>query len=287
MKKKNYKLKGHETFCIREGWLAKGLRAVQEDPLVFKKNYGADALGVGSNMAKAIRYWLKAFGLTEEKPKNGVTLSGLGNLVSKKDPYFEQLIVLWLLHINLCFNKEFCTSWYLFFKKFQLDEFVKEDVENQLEKELMEYTGQSEFSRRSLHDDITVLLQMYAKEGITATDPEDKKICPFTKLGIMRKQQEKYKKMEADLGEIGKYILWYLLVHLLEGKDSISMEELYTGELGVKSVLGVGRGAYQQNLDGLEQLGVIDVNRTAGLDMIYFKREDSKQGVLEEIFEYV
>ena len=45
------KLKGHETFALREGWLNKGLAKVDANPKVFSENYGADALGVGSNMA--------------------------------------------------------------------------------------------------------------------------------------------------------------------------------------------------------------------------------------------
>ena len=39
------KLKGHETFTIREGWLDKGLKAVSDNGKVFSENYGADALG--------------------------------------------------------------------------------------------------------------------------------------------------------------------------------------------------------------------------------------------------
>ena len=31
------RLKGHETFILREGWLAKGLRAVSDDPKVFSE----------------------------------------------------------------------------------------------------------------------------------------------------------------------------------------------------------------------------------------------------------
>lgn len=44
------KLKGHETFALREGWLNKGLAKVDANPKVFSENYGADALGVGSNI---------------------------------------------------------------------------------------------------------------------------------------------------------------------------------------------------------------------------------------------
>ena len=38
------KLKGHETFTIREGWLDKGLKAVSDNGKVFSENYGADAV---------------------------------------------------------------------------------------------------------------------------------------------------------------------------------------------------------------------------------------------------
>ena len=39
------KLKGHETFAIREGWLSKGLIEVDKNEKVFSKNFGADTLG--------------------------------------------------------------------------------------------------------------------------------------------------------------------------------------------------------------------------------------------------
>ena len=82
---KKIRLKGHETFILREGWLAKGIRAVAGNPKVFSEFAGADALGVGTNMAKAIRYWLRASGLTLET-KGGTVLSGFGNQVLQYDP---------------------------------------------------------------------------------------------------------------------------------------------------------------------------------------------------------
>ena len=35
MEKKKYKLKGHESFIIRDGWLTKGITAVERDPKLF------------------------------------------------------------------------------------------------------------------------------------------------------------------------------------------------------------------------------------------------------------
>ena len=80
-----YRLKGHESFTLREGWLTKGIMAVRRKPDLFSENFGADELGVGTNMAKSIRYWLKCSGLTEEKTKGEVALTALGECLLKED----------------------------------------------------------------------------------------------------------------------------------------------------------------------------------------------------------
>ena len=62
------KIRGHESFYIREGWLRKGTIAIKEDPyLLSNLQVAIDKLGVGSAMVKSIRYWLQAIGLTIEK----------------------------------------------------------------------------------------------------------------------------------------------------------------------------------------------------------------------------
>ena len=56
------KFRAHDTFFIRKGWLSKGMKAVQTKPDVFvaKDENPMDVLGIGSNMVKALRYWLVA-----------------------------------------------------------------------------------------------------------------------------------------------------------------------------------------------------------------------------------
>ena len=132
------KLKGHETFALREGWLNKGLAKVDANPKVFSENYGADALGVGSNMAKAIRYWLKAGKFMEEPPKEGAKLTDIGQIIFKEDKYLEDIFSLWIFHINLAGNEKLATSWYAFFNLINIDEFSKEDLMNILLEKLFE-----------------------------------------------------------------------------------------------------------------------------------------------------
>lgn len=75
------KFSGHETFFIRKGWLAKGLRAVieKDDIFVDRANNPMDELGIGSNMVKSLRFWLQAVGLTQE-PKSGRRVQHLTEL---------------------------------------------------------------------------------------------------------------------------------------------------------------------------------------------------------------
>ena len=86
---------GHQTFFVREGWLAKGLALLREDASGVRRHpYVADQLGVGRNMAKSIEHWLLATGLAEKTERRGRGRSGqprlkvteLGEVVSLHDP---------------------------------------------------------------------------------------------------------------------------------------------------------------------------------------------------------
>ena len=55
------KLKRSESFYIREGWIEKAINTIKEaDHNIFTKNEGVRYLGIGSNMVKGLKYWLKA-----------------------------------------------------------------------------------------------------------------------------------------------------------------------------------------------------------------------------------
>ena len=88
-------LKGNGSFYIREGWLTKGLVEIEKNPELFSKKYfeGADALGVGSVMAKSIKYWLMAAGLIVKKAEQSPVL--------KKEVLFQNAASLFLKMTNI------------------------------------------------------------------------------------------------------------------------------------------------------------------------------------------
>ena len=85
------KFRAHDTFFIRKGWLSKGMERVvaKEDLFVDKNENPMDVLGIGSNMVKALRYWLQAVGLTKEatKGKRVQSLTPLGKEVFAHELY--------------------------------------------------------------------------------------------------------------------------------------------------------------------------------------------------------
>jgi hypothetical protein len=90
------KFRTHDTFFIRKGWLAKGMRNVfaTSDVFISRENNPMDVLGIGANIVKAMRYWLVAIGLIQEVRENRRAVqrpTELGEIINQHDTYFEEL----------------------------------------------------------------------------------------------------------------------------------------------------------------------------------------------------
>nr|WP_295683811.1 DUF4007 family protein [uncultured Lachnoclostridium sp.] len=284
------KLKGHEKFVLREGWLNKGLQVLSTNigendySRIFHDDNAPDEFGVGSNMVKSIRYWLKAFGLTEDTPGKGVRLRDYGRLILQYDPCIEDINTLWLLHSTIARNSETSTIWYLFFNKCDIDEFSKFDIEYMLDRELQIYSGGNNYAKSSLKDDIDVMLNMYCKEKTSDYDPEDKNICPLAALGLVRKVKNGYRRVQADISKLNEMIILYELNNIFNNNISLSIDQISTGENGLARIYNLNNISINTYLDKLEHMGYIRVNRTAGLDVVYLMHEMKNIEIIEEYY---
>lgn len=270
MEKRKYKLKGHESFILRDGWLTKGLRAVEENPKVFSNNSGADALGVGTNMAKAIRYWMRAAGLSEEAGAKGVLLTELGQIILREDPYLEDIFTIWLIHCNIACNYELATSWNLFFNEVDLTSaFTREDLYSMERELLLQSTGEESLSDRSIRDDCAAILSMYTAKGNFEDDPEDKKVSPFAELGLIVRSNDKYIRQRPMLNKINSLLVLYLIINDLHINGSLQIDDITDKPNMPGKILNMNRIMVNDFLDTLQNRGYIIVNRTAGLDIVY------------------
>lgn len=290
-KQKRIRLKGHESFMLRDGWLHKGITAVATNPNVFSEYMGADALGVGSNMAKAIRYWLKVLGVTQEVARKGTYLTELGRLILEQDSYLEDIFTVWLLHLQLLFHKEDATAWYLFFNEVAAEEFHREELFRLMRQAMNLYCGEGTYSERSLESDCTVLLNMYIKQREMDSDPEEKSVSPFSVLGLLQMEQRRYRRQQPEWDQLHPLIvligiLLYQYQEVAEKKlgDSrgggqeqrrvgISIDDLLYKRNAPGKTLHLSRMVFHLYLDRLAAREYLDINRTAGLDMVYLKPE--------------
>ena len=273
------KIKGHEKFVLREGWLTKGIRGVSEDNHLFSGNDGADKLGVGTNMVKSIRYWMQAFDLFDEDIKTGTQLNRIGEMILDKDLYLEDTFTLWLLHSRIAKNEDKATTWYVFFNSVDAEEFTKEEIFEPIKRELL-VIADKDFPDKSLSDDIDVLLNMYSREK-KEEDPEDKNVCPLVELGLIKKEANRYIRQQPDLRKFSDYIILYELAILLDGKKSIGIDKI--ADLA-KHIYQLNRVTVNNILDRLDTAGYIRVDRTAGLDLIYPVEMITSDEVIEEYY---
>ncbi len=157
-----YTFSGHESFPCKTLWLKKGYD--------FIKGHGnwneADSvvkLGVGKNMVASIRYWMRAFGLTENDRLTGIA-DYLFNADTGKDPFMEDLGTLWLLHYMLVSAGE-ATLYKLLFTRFQRERLVfeREHVVAFVKRTMTEDGKQKAYNENTVKKDVGVLLQNYVQ----------------------------------------------------------------------------------------------------------------------------
>lgn len=273
------KIRGHESFYIREGWLRKGINAINTRPDILTDVLTAvDTIGVGSAMVKSIRYWLQVTALTEEKRgekgrREQYLTDDFGKALFSKDPYFEDLGTLYLLHYKLVTNKKLATSWYLFFNEFKPNEVTKIHMEEILKQLLLNINPKLNISDKSLWDDCNCIIRTYYADKSDLKNPEDNMICPFTDLGLLKKISSKGRddiiiKVAPDKKKLDKLIVLYVMVDNLNGKKFTSIKNLIEDCNNIGKVFNLNKNLINYYVDALEEENYITVTRTAGLNTI-------------------
>ena len=160
-KVKRYAFSGHESFPCKTLWLKKGYDFVV-DKNDFNSPEAVIGLGVGKNMVSSIRFWLRAFGVTENDKPTPLAIY-LFDDKGGKDCFLEDIATLWLLHFNLVFSEE-ATLYKMFFCGVQRERthFEREQVLTYVKLRMVEAGKMTLFNPNTVKKDIAVLLQNYA-----------------------------------------------------------------------------------------------------------------------------
>lgn len=291
------KFRAHDTFFIRKGWLSKGMERIVEKPDLFvdKDENPMDVLGIGSNMVKALRYWLQATGLTEEplKGKRNQTLTKFGEQVYKNDRYIEELGTLYLLQYMLASQQIEVTAWYFFFNEFTMSEFTKEEFVQSLQNYILMLEDAETVAIRSLNDDFSCIVNTYLpryKSSPGKVSPENNIDCPFGELGLIdiaNKKQKTYKKTIPAAKSFNPWVVLAVIMGEANGRDEIGLNELLTKPCNIGKVFNLDAITMLDVLHEIEKIGMIRIIRTAGLDVIHLNEQLTFDDCVQKYYETI
>ena len=277
------KLKRHETFSIREGWLEKGINKVSADYQCFQKDRGTKELGIGSNMVKSLKYWLQACKIMKFGPK-GAEFLPLGELLLRKDRYLENEFSWWMIHLHLVTNFDDAPVFNTFFNM-PYSSFDKEAILKYL-KEYYFDNGYEIGAESSLDSDVSILLKSYYSDD--DKNPEENTNCPLSRLGLIDIYDKKtYKKITPSYSSLDFRIVYYsiLLCYESETKEndrlSFNIEDLYEKNNNPLRIFNISKSMFFAYLEEMKKNDYIDLIKTAGLNTVYI----NERKTLAELFD--
>jgi hypothetical protein len=277
----------HETFHFREGWLFKGMAAIQEAeaegklPTIFLDKDAPERLGIGVNMVRALRFWMQATGLVVEKTETRQRthrLSPFGKRIWECDPYLDDDGTLWLVHYRLVCSQDEATSWHWFFNYFAPVSFDDQTVLDALRNWVVTTYPEQEISVNSLTRDIDCLVHTYLPEG-SAHTPEDLLECPLGRLHLLSKtgdgQQRRYHLHGTDPARVHPLIVLYVLVDqqrlLRPGVRQLGLTQALRDPMNAGRVFGLTTTALTDLLTAAGNAFPdwrVRLDRTGGLDQM-------------------
>lgn len=272
------KYSGHESFSIRKNWLQKGIRKID----AFKKDdlEAMDELGLGRNMVKSLRYWLKATGLSDDEPKKKILeLSDFGKVVASHDPYIQETGTLCLIQYNLATNKENATSWYFLFNEFNMTEFSSDDFCRAIRKwDEMNNENAKKTAYSSFEKDFDCIRRTYISRLSGDDDPESNMDSPLSELGLLsQSSKDEVKKTSPLKNNIPGEILFSLILKMRgnvnESKNEIKLSSLLNEKCSPGKIFNMNSILLMNLLSELENKDYLQVVRTAGLDVVRIKKQ--------------
>ena len=281
----NFKFGGYEKFVLRDGWLTKGLKIVNEsanNPFLDK-----DAIllfGVGNNMIKSIRYYLEMADLITYK-KNEVSInSEIGiDYLMKYDLFFEDVFSIYLYHYLFITNKKYKTIYNLFFNNIKTRYFTKDDLVDKIKQILI--SSNIKYTDEQIKTDVNNLISLYNFE-YEIKNPEDTYISPLTNLKFIKKiDKDVYERVDS-LNAVDEDLVYYAIVKCIsDDEDGIDIKELANRDNSPMNIFNLSNDTMNFYIDKLRKKKYLRYESTAGLNMIYKIKSISLRDVIKVHYE--
>ena len=296
---------GHETFPCRYPWLPKAVGALQEYPNLFTDiDQAIVVLGVGKQMARAMKFWVEAAKVVEKQGKSGLKVSPLGNeLLSEEgfDPYLEDIQTLWLIHWNFSTHPESpIFAWDYLMNRWQEPEIAPARVV-EVFKEEADSLGR-QLSIVTLKQHFNIFLHTYVPtRGTKRNILEDNLDCPLIELNLIRqigetvsesdgKREVLYAFNRDPKPQISQQLFFYCLDNFWKTyypeEKSLEFREVTSGHGSPGQIFKLSEQEIRDRLEDIEDFtdGVMRFRESANLKQIQ-KQRDIEKNLLHAIYQ--
>jgi hypothetical protein len=276
MKKTKYILSGHNSFYLRDGWLNKGYKLVENKDIIeanlFSKNNidTVDTLGLGSMMVQSLKFWMVLLGVLKKERATRFKLSKIAEEIFKVDPYLQNRNTLWILHLNI-FNliDDKAILWECIFEKdSNYNNFTREDLDSYVGTYLREKEVTA--SSKTIKDCLNTFIRMYSSKVDISINPEENLFSPFSRLDYLSDNGEYYRFRNINHNELSEYIAYLIFWRKLRKNYSSDQLSLSEGYKEVNRFIKMSFFDYEKLVSKLEIKNEIKIDRAAGLENIIF-----------------
>ncbi|MEO8210453.1 MAG: DUF4007 family protein [bacterium] len=276
---------GHDTFICKQPWLKKGYDFIIND-YSFSDENAVVHLGVGKNMVSAIRYWLKSFGLIDEKDEP----TKFANHVFGKsgiDPYLEDIGTIWLLHYHLIKTRK-ASIYNLIFNEFKRERFdVQKEVLFRFLKRKCDEENLKISYNKTLTADINVFIKNYSNDESRNNGLYEEMSGILIELNLLKydKQRETVSFNINHKEDIPKEIILFAILDNENYGSSITVRELMNGIDSVGRIFLINYDSLLEKIDSIAKVySNVIFSDTAGNQVVQFKNKIDKWKVLDAYY---
>lgn len=280
---------GHESFICKHFWLKKGYDFLNQGSK-FTEDTAVVDLGVGKNMVSSIRFWLKAFAVTDDSD----TLQNIGEKIFSEengyDPYLEDLGTIWLLHYHLV--KQGRASLYnLVFNEFRKEgfEFTRNQLLQFVERKCEE--TESNLNKNTVDKDISAFIRNYTVVKASKVDVEEdySSILPDLNLLIHTKiknekgeLEDRYSLPNDERDDLPWQIVLYAILDNNSYSETVSFKELEVGYNSPGAVFALNEKGLYSKIEGMVENcnGEVLFSSTAGNRVLNIKKDRINKDII-------
>lgn len=277
------KLQRSESFYIRDGWIEKVFYAYNNDQRnAFSSKLGTRILGIGSNMVKSLRYWVEACQLVSSFGKDSFALSEKGMLLLENDPYMESIFSWGLLHYWLVTNEKDAPVFFSIFNNRSINSIKKKETSDYLF-DLFVGQGVDNPNLLSIQKDVSTFISSYVFDDEDDNrNPEENLSCPLSKLKLIKRiNRDTYIKTPVSASFID-YRLLFICLRERYPKKSFNIDDLFVDDCSPVLCFNMERSLFLSLLNEMKKKDLIDMNRTAGLNVVYIRSDISDDSLFKE-----